>query len=253
MIFGFPGNTKTKRLTFAFSFLLLTFATYAQERAKRSSKYIQSAEVEEVAVELPAYFSSFDLSVNDAEYRISLCADVPNNKRPDKVAYNQQTGHVFLMLQQIKWETKDTLNKVFGFYPKSGLPTLVFKKTKSRIKDNSLRRYDAVISKKLTKEEFMKALYVADEKGKRKYHINKYNCYDYAVLVFNSVAGSDTLPLTHVKFPFIFGKGGSPVGLYANLKEVKDADTARESEIHFGKFVAPASTGRVIPDSGKNK
>ncbi|MBD0332062.1 MAG: hypothetical protein ICV66_05345 [Chitinophagaceae bacterium] len=176
-------------------------------------------------------------------YSISLCADVPNNKKPYKVAHNQETGHVFLILQQINFS--DTINKVFGFYPRKSLPTLFSRRTKSVIKDNSGREYDVSISKLLSEDEFKKALHLSKEYAKRSYHLNKFNCYDYAVLIYNAVAGN-TVRFTTAKYPFIFGRGGSPVCIYRELKKTSESSSAPSSEIQFGSLVAPISTGRVL-------
>jgi hypothetical protein len=79
----------------------------------------------------------------------------------------------------------------------------------------------------------------------KRYHINKYNCYDYALLIFNSVV-SDTLPNVPVRFPFIFGKGGSPVSVYKDLKRLQSSGSAWAPHITFGKMRAPVSSGRVV-------
>jgi len=231
---------------FVFCFLFSSFFANGQERRKGSTKYLPQQQAEELTVILPDYFSGFDLTADSADYLISLCANVPNSRKPHKVIYNQQTGHVFLILQQVKKTVTDTIHKVFGFYPKRGLPALVFKSIKSNIKDNSLRWYNAGITKKINREDFGQVLHLAFQQSQKKYHINKYNCYDYAVLVFNAVAGNDTLPVTHVRFPFIFGKGGSPTGLYADLKQMKERGSNTVSEIRFGSFQAPVSTGRKL-------
>src|SRR5688572_22617664 len=45
-----------------------------------------------------------------AAYRITIGADVPNNKKPMRLMYNQETGHVFLILQKINTITRDTIH-----------------------------------------------------------------------------------------------------------------------------------------------
>src|SRR5678815_2814988 len=90
--------------------------------------------IRDSSIHIADELSVFDNGKTMATYRISVCADVPNDKKPWKVAFRQETGHVFLILQKISGI--DTINKVFGFYPKSGLPVLFFKKIKSQIKDN---------------------------------------------------------------------------------------------------------------------
>jgi hypothetical protein len=184
-----------------------------------------------------------------ASYSITICGDVPNNKKPHMVAYNQQTGHVFLILQVIDSIKNDTSSQVFGFYPKKGLPTLFFKTIKSKMMDNSERNYDVSITKHLTRAEFDTVLEKSLSLSKRIYHINKYNCYDYALFVFNSVAGKDALPTVHVRFPFVFGKGGSPVGLYKDMERLKNNGSPWAPFIKFGEMKAPVSDVRIYPDN----
>jgi hypothetical protein len=130
---------------------------------------------------------------------------------------------------------------VFGFYPFKGLPTLFDRNVKSIVKDNSGRDYDVQISRSLSADEFNTVLQKSIAYAQHSYHLNKYNCYDYAVLIYNSIAGQDTVPLTTVKYPFIFGRGGSPVSIYNDLKMMQRAGTPG---IEYGHFIAPISTGR---------
>src|SRR5690606_14370185 len=170
-------------------------------------------------------------------YRIILSTQVYNYAKLFKVAYHQECCHVFLNLQKIPIPG-DTIHRVFGFYPKKGLPTLFFKTISSRIKDNSDREYDVEVSLELTAEQFDTAIARAPSLANRKHHINKYNCYDYALRVFNSVAGTHQLPSVYVRFPFIFGKGGSPVSVYKDLSRLKSEDGFWKERIRFGEFRA---------------
>lgn len=197
-----------------------------------------------IVVDLEQQLSVFDSSeLKNARYRIAICADVPDNRRPHKVAYQQESGHVFLLLQKMS-ESNDTVQSVFGFYPRKGLPTLFFKKISSRIKDNSDREYDVEVSMDLTGEQFDSVLSRSKRYAKRKYHINKYNCYDYALQIFNSVLTADTLALVKVRFPFIFGKGGSPVSIYKEMKRLQQEKSLWSNRIRFGEMRAPVSSGR---------
>jgi hypothetical protein len=198
-----------------------------------------------IDVEIKKYLDVFNEDSTAGVYRISLCADVPNNKKPYKVAYQQETGHVFLILRKITTHN-DTISKVFGFYPKGGLQTLLFKKTKSYIEDNSFRDHDVAITKELTREQFDTVLAKSIKLSERKYHMNRYNCYDYAIQIYNSVAGGPPLPLRHIRFPFIFGKGGSPCGVYRDLLILKDLPGYKDASIQFGSLLAPRSTGRSL-------
>lgn len=196
-----------------------------------------------VAVKIKDQLKMFDDSARNATYRIILCADVPYNKDPLKVAHKQQTGHVFLILQKIKY-AGDTISSVFGFYPRKGLQAVLFKKVKSSIKDNSRRKHDVAITKELSPAEFDTVLSKAIALADRKYHVNRYNCYDYALLIFNSVAASSPLPFQYIRFPFIFGRGGSPCGVYKDLKALKESGSVWAPAIVFGDLEAPVSHGR---------
>lgn len=243
-----------QKIIFIFLFIWITFwATNAiAQHTKEKKNAMQESYVETIDINISQELESFNSPVADARYSISLCADVPNNKKPYKVAYQQQTGHVFLILQQLD-PAGDTLSQVFGFYPKKGLPTLFFKTIKSVIKDNSKRDYDASITKELSRSEFDTILSKSISYSKNIYHINRFNCYEYAVFIFNSVAGKDTLPVNHVRFPFIFGRGGSPAGLYLDLEKMKSDGSPWASSISFGKFVAPKSSTRILPGKKKKR
>jgi len=226
-------------LTSIFFFYTVSFSQ-AVKPAHKPGDFFPS-----IDVEIKKYLESFNEDSTTGVYHISLCADVPNNKKPFKVAYKQETGHVFLILRKIT-TNNDTISKVFGFYPKGGLQTLLFKKTKSYIKDNSLRDHDVAITKELSREQFDTVLAKSIKLSERKYHMNRYNCYDYAIQIYNSVAGGPKMPLRHIRFPFIFGKGGSPCGVYRDLLILKDSPTYKDASIQFGSLVAPRSTGRPL-------
>ena len=89
--------------------------------------------------------------------------------------------------------------------------------------------------------EFKYVLQRSQQLARKKYNLNKFNCYDYVIEIFNSLPGIEKLPVTHLKFPFIFGSGGTPCGLYRDLKRLKDEHSVWASNIQFGNFYAPRS------------
>jgi hypothetical protein len=222
---------------------LCIYACSFSQQPARSKKSPAVDSFPALKVNIREHLKIFDDNDSLATYRISLCADVPNNKKPLQVAHHQETGHVFLILQKILY-SGDTISRVFGFYPRKGLPTLFFKKISSLVKDNSYREYDVEISKELSAVEFDTVLAKAAAYSGRIYHINKFNCYDYALNIFNSVAGENTLAVNYVRFPFIFGKGGSPCSVYKSLQEMKISDSIGQHHIKFANMRAPISTGR---------
>jgi hypothetical protein len=117
--------------------------------------------------------------------------------------------------------------------------TFLVKKVRSKILDNSNREYDASVEKKLTADEFAFILEKCKELSKKKYNLKKYNCYEYVLEVFNSLPGIEKLPVTKVKYPFIFGRGGSPCGLYSDLKKLFSAGSSWAAFIRFGTFKSP--------------
>lgn len=184
-------------------------------------------------------FLQFDSLHGDVSYSITLCADVPDNNNPARVHLKSETGHVFIILS--KWNNKDSISRVFGFYPRRPASSLFFKNVRCEILNNSKREYDISLFKKLDEKEFEIAIQTAVGSAKKKYNISKFNCYDYALGVFNSVAGVNQLPVHHIRFPFILGKGGSPCGLYADLFRMKNNGSAWAPFIQIGLSRAPDS------------
>ncbi|MEP6712485.1 MAG: hypothetical protein ABJA37_08725 [Ferruginibacter sp.] len=177
---------------------------------------------------------------NTAEYSITICADLPDNSNPKCVYKKGEPGHVFLVLSKQNNVTPEAVViRSFGFYPR--LPvTCLIKQVRSEILDNSDREYDVSLEKKLSKEEFALLLEKCIEFSKKKYNLKRYNCYEYVMEVFNSLPGIETLPVSKVKFPFIFGRGGSPCGLYGDLKKLLLSGSSWVPYIKFGTFKSPA-------------
>lgn len=176
---------------------------------------------------------------NNAAYSITVCADLPVNTDPTRVFKKGEPGHVFLILYKHNLLTGEIVSRSFGFYPRLPVSCL-FKKTKSKILDNNDREYNASIEKKLTAAEFELVLQQCINASRKKYNLKKYNCYDYVLEVFNSLPGIEKLPVTYVKFPLIFGRGGSPCGLYSDLQTLASSGSAWAPYIKFGLFKSPA-------------
>lgn len=174
----------------------------------------------------------------NAKYSVTICADLPDNNNPSRVYKKKEPGHVFLILKKEEPSIGSTITASFGFYPTVPV-TCLFKKVKSRIMDNSNREYNASLVKNLTSEEFILVLNKCNELSKRKYDLKKFNCYEYALEVFNSIPGIEKLPVSDVKFPFILGRGGSPCGLYKDLQNLVTAGSQWAPDIRFGVFQSP--------------
>lgn len=196
-----------------------------------------------IAMDLLAFFPL----ESNADYAVTLCADLPDNNNPKCVYKKKAPGHVFLILTKHDLLTGNILTISFGFYPRVPV-TCLFKKVRSKIMDNSNREYNASIEKKLTKEEFELVIEKCKELSKRKYNLKKFNCYEYALGVFNSLPGIEKLPVSNVKFPFILGRGGSPCGLYRDFKKLVLTDSPWAPFIRFGVFKSPVSSLPNHPD-----
>jgi hypothetical protein len=186
------------------------------------------------------YLQVFYPVEDSAGYSVTICTDLPDNNNPKRVFKKGEPGHVFLILSKQNPVTAEIITRAFGFYPRRPVSCL-FKQVRSIIADNSNREYDASIEKKLTMQEFEGMLDKCRELEKKKYNLNRYNCYDYVLEVFNSLPGIEKLPVTYVKFPFIFGRGGSPCGLYNDLKKLSANDSVWKAFIRFGTFKSPAA------------
>lgn len=177
-------------------------------------------------------------------YQFTLAADVPDNKRPEKVYYKKETGHVFIILEKSDSLKGTSVAQVFGFYPIRPVGSLFLRTVQCEILNNSGRSYDACITLSLTAAQFNQVTAKAVELTSKKYNLNEYNCYDYAVELYNSIEGVEDMTLQKVKFPFVFGRGGSPCGLYKQLMELQDKNTG--ALIFIGQRNAPQSA-KPIP------
>ncbi len=153
-------------------------------------------------------------------YSISICADVPVNDQPERVYHRRETGHVFLILR--KQLPTDTCTLVWGFYPQHPVMSLLFRKVKSSLSSNAGRWYDASLTRPLTAAGYDSLCLLAQQLARRRYHLNRYNCYHYALAVFNHGAPLP-IPVQSVRFPLPAGRGGSPVALYRWLRQPASA------------------------------
>jgi hypothetical protein len=214
------------------------------EKKDSSESYTNTAgritSEKESATLLSSRFKVFNTHAGHQTYQITIAADVPDNKRPLKVYHKKETGHVFLILEQKDTLTQKSVAQVFGFYPVRPVSSLLMRTVKCKILNNGGRVYDAALTQQLTKEQFETVLKKAIELSCKKYNLNKYNCYNYAIEVFNSIPGIEYLQPVKTKFPFVFGKGGSPCGLYKQLLAVNETDS--RIKISIGMLKAPIST-----------
>lgn len=200
------------------------------------------ASLGEAGKKLSTRFKAFDSIQGLAGYELLLCADIPDNTNPDRVHVKDETGHVFIILS--KFAGADTAHIVFGFYPRRPASSILFKNVRCEILDNGNREYDVHIRRALNAEEFALLTETALALTSKKYNLNKYNCYDYALELVNILPGVEKLQPRHIKFPFIFGRGGSPCALYRDLEKLKSGESYWSPYINFGSFKSPRSRKR---------
>lgn len=176
-----------------------------------------------------------------SSYWITLCADLPDNNNPARIHVKDVTGHVFLILTKVLSGSTDSIHQVFGFYPHRPASGIIFKNVRSQIMGNGTREYNVSVSKNVSAEVFQLVLEQAVISSKHRYNLNKYNCYNYAVDVFNAIPGIEKIPISKVKFPFILGKGGSPCALYKDLIRLKGNHSYWSDYIKTGIFFAPSN------------
>ncbi|HLO37701.1 MAG TPA: hypothetical protein VK173_04380, partial [Lacibacter sp.] len=186
-------------------------------------------------------FQCFGKLDSTAAYSITLCADVPDNSSPLKPLKGDETGHVFVILT--KRTASTSVSRSFGFYPKHMLFTVFVHRSKSKIADNGGRVYDIAITEKIDAQQFAQLLEYAIELSYLKYHLKKNNCYHYALALFNFVS-EVKLKTKHIRLPFLFGKGGSPCGLYSELMKMKKNNPSAVEQIIHGSFTSPENSCR---------
>ncbi len=179
-------------------------------------------------------------------YFLTLAADIPDNNNPGKVLFQKEPGHVFLILTK-----KDTLNganqsMVWGFYPRRPLPSIFFKRVKSEVRDNSNREYNISLTCRLTAAGLDSLKSAAVALSFRKYDLNRFNCYDYAVSLFNAVQKQMTVPLTYMRFPLVLGKGGTPCSLYKDIIVLAPSDLPVGFTVQAGVFYAPSGSNKPL-------
>jgi hypothetical protein len=211
----------------------------------QSGKLIENSGNDES--DLATYFQSFAPLEDEDRYTVALCADVPDNNNPDRIHVRDEPGHTFLILTKKNVRSSSpAITRVFGFYPHRPASCLIFRNVRGEIMDNGGRQYDATLSVEITATAFRAVLAQSQLLARKKYNLNKFNCYDYSIGVFNSINGVVKLPVTHLKFPFIFGRGGTPCGLYRDLEKLKKEDSVWAPHIQFGIFYAPRSNPDLL-------
>lgn len=188
-------------------------------------------------VDVKKLFNCFDQVSNDgAIYSIQLCADVPSNSNPDasmNFSGGVSAGHAFLVVS--KSSNGVTITQSFGYYPQTDpSPWNPFSPLPSAIKDNKGQEINASISMTVNAEQFNSIRTTAINLSSNPYVLDKSNCTDYALSVFNA---GRSIPLTMDPYylrqaGIVMGNGmsstpitvtinNSPQKLYAKLSTMK--------------------------------
>ena len=213
-------------------------------------------------IDIRKFFNCFDLVPSDgASYTIQLCADVPSNSNPD-VSMNfsgtVNAGHTFLVIT--KSGSGISVTQSFGYYPQTAPSAWnPFSSIPSAIKDNRGQEINASITMSIGPDQFNAIRSTAINQSTQPYLLDKSNCTDYALSVFN--AGRST-PLT--MDPYILRQAGlaasngitsspitvtinnSPQKLYAKLATMKNNGDLEAANIQIDlshTLKAPISHG----------
>ena len=246
MMLGPATKTFSKRIPanlFLLCLVLACFPSFSQNlKVLPASEELSAYVKNEAGRVLLQRFKCFEGRHEHNQFSITLCGDVPDNERPMKPWSKKEPGHVFIVLTMHDTVCQyDAVSFVFGFYPRRPASSVIFKNVRCEIADNSKRRYDVRIEKTLSAPEFELVLENSIAFAQKKYNLNHYNCYNYALDVFNSLPGIEKLPVNKIRFPFIAGKGGSPCCLYRDLKKLQLEGSVWSPYINFGSFKAPVS------------
>ncbi|HEY4291391.1 MAG TPA: hypothetical protein VGN00_30025 [Puia sp.] len=200
-------------------------------------------------VNVTNYFKCFDLVPSEgASYTIQLCADVPSNNDPNRsmtFSAGISAGHTFLVVTKSGGGV--SISQAFGFYPASTLSAWnPMSAVGSVIRDNSNAEINASITMTMNPDQFNTIRAAAIALSQKPYQLDKSNCSDYALGVFNAAR---TNPLT--VDPYMLTQAGifmgnglssppvtvpitnSPQMIYEKLSAIKANGAAEASNIQL--------------------
>jgi len=139
-------------------------------------------------VDVRKLFKCFDLVPDEgASYSVELCVDLPVNSEPNmsmNFSGGVNAGHSFLVVS--KAGNGLTITQAFGFYPQTAPSAWnPFSSIPSAIKDNGDKEINASISISINSEQFQAVESAAINFSAQPYLLDKSNCTDYALNVFN--------------------------------------------------------------------
>lgn len=260
------GSNTRNRITGILFLLLCTLWVNAQQASSGNSRGAISADGELIkdtstTVQLSAgkpvdhhglipefarKLNTFSNASESVTYFLTLAADIPDNNNPGKVHFQKEPGHVFLILTKKDSLSGESQFMVWGFYPRRPVGSLFFKRVKSELRDNGNREYNISITCRLTADGLDSLKSAAVYLSGRKYNLNRFNCYDYAVNLFNTVQKQLNIPVSYMRFPILLGKGGTPCSLYKDIAELSPSALPAGFTIQTGIFHAPAGSNKPL-------
>jgi hypothetical protein len=190
--------------------------------------------------------NTFSNASESVTYFLTLAADIPDNNNPGKVLFQKEPGHVFLILTKKDSVSGGSQSMVWGFYPRRPLSSIFLKRVKSELRDNGNREYNISITCRLTADGLDSLRSAAVALSFKKYDLNRFNCYDYAVNLFNAVQKQLTVPVSYMRFPLVLGKGGTPCSLYKDIAEMAPSALPVGFTVQTGVFYAPSGSNKPL-------
>jgi hypothetical protein len=177
---------------------------------------------------------------------VEILTDIPVDTDPNRFfnVSNGSPGHTFLQIR--KSNGAQSVSQNIGFYPNQGWKTMLNPSPLgSKVVDNGNHEFNASLKRQLTAEQLKNMLSLLQYKTKNShYDIDDYNCTDFALDVFNSVANSGKLEIPKFNIPIGINPASTPQGLFQKLKSMKD------SGVESNNINIPGVKGWVANSSG---
>jgi len=133
-------------------------------------------------------------------------------------------GHMFITLTKFN-KDRSYVSRTFGFYPEKGLMIPVnpiFPESPSVLKNDRFRSWDEMVGRFVSQKDFSRILEFIDKNSNTLYHLNRFNCSDFAL----AIAELAHIRITETNGKWPLGKGNNPgttgqsilAGKFSNLE-----------------------------------
>ena len=163
---------------------------------------------------------------------IEILSDIPVDKDPNKIfdLGSRSPGHTFINIR--KQNGSQSASQNIGFYPNSGLKSILTNAPiDGKFVDNGLHEFNCGFKINITAAQLQAAIVQMQRTKSNKYDIDNYNCTDWAMDVFNAAGGNFQIPLYDIPGNYPSVGTRMPNGVYAKLKEMKNANDPRAGDI----------------------